>query len=98
VLLLVALAFVLGWAASVAWAGTARVRLVEEITGTVSVVDASGGSFCLEPAGGGRQRCGEAYQRVDDPPLAVGEVVSVAVGILRLDGDEQEIFVIASVE
>jgi hypothetical protein len=98
VLLPFVLAFVLGWAACVAWAATSRLRLVEEITGTVSVVNASGGSFCLEPAGGGRQRCGEAYQRVDDPPLAVGKMVSVAVGVLRIDGDEREIFVIESVE
>jgi hypothetical protein len=97
-LLLVALAFVLGWAASTAWSATGRVRLVEEITGTVSVVNESGGSFCLERAGGGRQRCGETYQRRDEPPLAVGDVVSVAVGILRVDGDEREIFLIESVD
>jgi hypothetical protein len=98
VLLLFVLAFVIGWAACIAWAATSRVRLVEQITGTVSVVNASGGSFCLEPAGSGRQRCGEAYQRVDDPPLAVGNVVSVAVGVLRIDDAEREIFLIESVD
>jgi hypothetical protein len=38
------------------------------------------------------------YQRLDDPPLAVGNIVSVAVGVLRHEDGEREIFVVAAVE
>ena len=97
VLLLMA-AFVLGWAASVAWSTTAELRLVDEIRGTIRVVNASGSQFCLDPLDGSRQRCGVAYQPLDDPPLAVGDVVTMAVGVLKHEDGEQEIFVIEAIE
>jgi hypothetical protein len=97
-LLLVAAAFVLGWAASIAWSSAAPLRLAGEIRGTVSVVNATGSQFCLDPLDGGRRRCGVTYQRMDDPPLAVGDVVSVAVGVLRHEDGEREIFVVEAVE
>ena len=97
-MLLLAAAFVLGWAASVAWSTTAPLRLVGEVKGTISVVNASGSQFCLDPLDGSRRRCGVTYQRLDDPRLAVGDVVSVAVGVLKDQDGEQEIFVIEAIE
>ena len=96
--LLLAAAFVLGWAASVAWSTTAPLRLVGEVAGTISVVNASGSQFCLDPLDGSPRRCGVTYQRLDDPPLDVGDIVSVAVGVLAHEEGEQEIFVIRGVE
>jgi hypothetical protein len=96
-LLPAALAFVLGWAASVAWSSTARFRVVEEIAGTVTVVNESGAKLCLESAGR-PQRCGIVYQRFDAPALAVGDRVWVAVGLLRSDAGEEEIFLVESIK
>jgi hypothetical protein len=96
--LLLAAAFVLGWAAGVAWSTTAPLRLVGEVKGTISVVNESGSQFCLDPLDGSHRRCGVTYQRLDDPPLAVGDIVSVAVGVLVHEDGEQEIFVIQAGE
>ena len=98
-LLVAAPAFVLGWAASPVWPGTAPLRLTEQLSGTVSVVNEDGAKFCLEPDGGGRQRCGVAYRPGDAPRLRVGDRVMVGVGRLRVgDATEEEIMVIAAVE
>ncbi len=97
-MVLLVAAFVLGWAASIAWSAGAPLRLAGEIKGTISVLNASGSQFCLDPLDGGRRRCGVTYQRLDDPPLAVGDVVSVAVGVLRHEDGEHEIFVVEAVE
>lgn len=97
-LVVIAVGAVLGWAGSVAWSTTAQLRLVTQVTGTITVVNQSGGAFCFE-ADGGEQRCGVAYQRRTDPPLAVGERVSVAIGVLRIGPrTSQEIFVIIAAE
>jgi hypothetical protein len=97
-LVVLAVGVVLGWAGSVAWSTTAQLRLVTELAGTVTVVNQSGGAFCFEPDGGG-QRCGVAYQRRTDPPLALGDRVSIAIGVLRIGPQTwQEIFVITAVQ
>lgn len=94
VLLVIALAFALGWVASVAWTATGQLRLVDRVSGTVSVVNVAGAAICLEPDGGGQQRCSVVYQRPDAASLEVGDHVSVAVGVLRTGPDrEEEIFV-----
>ena len=93
-LLVIALAFALGWAASLAWAATGPLRLVDRVSGIVSVVNVSGAAICLEPDGGGPQRCSVVYQRPDTARLEVGGRVIVAVGVLRTGPDrEEEIFV-----
>jgi hypothetical protein len=98
-LLVAALAFILGWAASLVWPGTAPIRLTEQLSGIVSVVNENGAKFCMEPDGAGRQRCGVAYQPRDAPRLRVGDRVMVGVGRLRVgDATEEEIMVIAVVE
>ena len=97
-LLRLAAAFVLGWAASVAWSAAAPLHLAGEVRGTVSVVNASSSRFCLDPLDGSPRRCGVTYQRLDDPPLAVGDVVSVAVGVLKHEDGDREIFVVEAVD
>jgi hypothetical protein len=97
--LVAALAFLLGWAASLVWPAAAPLRLTEQLSGIVSVVNDDGAKFCVEPDGGGRQRCGVAYQPRDAPRLRVGDRVMVGVGRLRVgDATEEEIMVIAAVD
>lgn len=98
-LLVAALGFGLGLAASLIWSAWAPLTLTEHLAGTVSVVNADGAKFCIEPDGGGRQRCGVAYQRRDAPALRVGDRVAVGVGRLRVgDNSDEEIMVIEKVE
>jgi hypothetical protein len=98
-LLAAALAFGLGWIASATWTATPGLRLTERLAGTVSLVNATGEAICLEPDGGGAQRCAVAYEPRDEAHLVVGAHVSVAVGWLRTArGTEEEVFVVINRE
>jgi hypothetical protein len=93
--LVAALAFVLGWLASAAWLGLAPLRYVETFDGTVALVNENGTTLCLEPDGGGEQRCGVLAGPPDTLAPVVGDHVTIVVGWLRRSQTlEQQIFVI----
>jgi hypothetical protein len=71
------------------------VTLHSELVGTVSVVNSTGAKFCLAPSGGGEDRCGLAYQRLDAAPLQMGQEVRITVASIKQPGGTAvEVFVI----
>ncbi len=73
-------------------------RVTGHVIGTVSLVDASGGKFCVEPADGSPQRCGVAYRPPGAAALVVGDLVEFFVGEITEGGDASEVFIVASVQ
>lgn len=95
----VALAFLLGWGASLVGSAVSDppVRIDGYLTGTVSQIDATGSAFCLIPDGRtqGEQRCSSPFQRPGSARLQIGQHISVAVERLRIDRDRmQEAFIV----
>jgi hypothetical protein len=94
-LALVVAALVIGWLAATAWLGTAPLRYVGTVEGTVSLVNEDGTKLCVEPDGGGAARCGVVYRPSGARSAAPGEHVSVAVAVLRAgNGLDTEVFVL----
>ena len=93
VVLLVALAA--GWLMSSSTGSSNRLTLIGRITGRVSVASDSGGKVCVTPDGGDADRCAGLYRRPEDPPLVVGQLLSVSVGELRTGPAETiEVFIL----
>jgi hypothetical protein len=86
----------LGWALN-GWFFSRSLGVKEEISGTVSLVNATGAKVCVHPANGGPERCSVVYQRPDAAPLVVGQQVRIAIAELRVGSAEtDEIFVLES--
>ena len=88
-------ALALGWLVGAAGGTLAPLRYEGTIEGTVGLVNDAGSKLCVEPDGGGRQRCGVVYRPPGASPPRLRDRVSVIVGTLRTAaGLETEIFLI----
>jgi hypothetical protein len=88
-------ALVLGWLAATAWFDLAPLRYGGTVEGIVSLVNEDGTKLCIEPADGGRLRCGVVYGPPGASPPTAGRPVAVVVATLQATaGLETEIFVI----
>lgn len=73
---------VVGGLVSAADPGSRHVRVVREVSGTITIVNVTGAKFCLTIDGTSEQYCSEAYQLIGSVPLAVGEHVTGTVVLI----------------
>ena len=95
VVVLVVVTAIGGWLAGSAAGSSGRLAVIGDLSGRVSVADATGSKVCIAPAGGGMDRCGALYRGPDDRTPVIGDAAAVAIARLRTGaGETTEIFIL----
>ena len=76
--------------------GSQRMRLIRDLSGTITIVNYNASAFCLEIDGTGEQFCSVSYQPPGSAPLVVGEHVTGTVVMLPIGPSTgAEVFILA---
>ena len=75
--------------------GSQRLRLIRDLSGTITIVNYNASAFCLEIDGTGEQFCSDSYQPPGSAPLVVGEHVTGTVAMLPIGpSSAAEVFIL----